>query len=494
MAPDMGHTTLTRRSFVQGSAAFFGVGLFDVRAGVFTPRRSPNEEIRVAVVGVRSRGNDHVRGYWNVPNVRVVAICDVDREILARRTAEYDAAGHPVETVVDLRRLLEREDIDVISLATPNHQHALQAIWACQAGKDVYVEKPVSHNIWEGRQLVRAARKYERIVMTGTQCRSSDGIREGLEWTRAGGLGAIQLARGLCYKPRPSIGKVSAPQTVPETIDYDLWLGPAARTPLMRKQLHYDWHWDFQTGNGDLGNQGIHQMDICRWALGEQGLPLAATSVGGRLGYDDDGDTPNSQMILLEYERAPLLFEVRGLPRDAATQSSGWNGAGMDDYMGARIGVIVHCEGGHVLIPNYDTAIAFDRDGKQVQRWRSASDHYAHFIDVVRSRRVADQRADIEQGHVSSAMCHMGNVSHRLGAAADPDAIEASLGSRAEAAEAWARLRAHLGANAVDLGATPVTLGPRLIFDPAGERFADERANALLAREYREPFVVPAQV
>jgi len=485
---------LSRRSFVKGSTTFIGFGLFGCNTRPSPRPKSPNEEVRIAVVGVRGRGNNHVQSFWKVPNVKVVAICDVDRDVLANRATEYDQAGHPVETVVDYRRLLDRADIDAVSIATPNHQHALQAIWACQAGKDVYLEKPVSHNIWEGRQIVRAARAYRRIVTTGTQCRSSHGIAAALDWVRGGGLGEIELARGLCYKPRKSIGKVAAATPVSERIDYDLWTGPAPLEPLMRARLHYDWHWVHATGNGDVGNQGIHQMDICRWALGERGLPQSVSSIGGRFGYDDDGNTPNTQVVLLDYAKAPVIFEVRGLPRDRAAQDSEWNGKGMDTFHGARIGVIVHCANGYLSVPNYSSAIAYDHDGQELQRFEGASDHFAHFVDVLRSRRNEDQRADIEEGHVSSAMCHMGNVSHLTGAAAAPDEIAAKLAQQPAALASWERMHEHLVANEVDLERRPPTLGNWLAFDPRAERFDDERANALLRRDYRAPFIVPERV
>jgi predicted dehydrogenase len=482
---------ITRRSFVRGSTAFVGLGLFAPGLGAGPRARSLAEELRIAVVGLRGRGNDHVRSFWNVPNVRVVAVCDVDTGVLGKRADEYAKAEHPVETCVDLRELLDRDDIDAISIASPNHQHAPQAVWACQAGKDVYLEKPVSHNVWEGGQIVKAARKYDRVVMTGTQCRSSQAIAEAIEWIQAGNLGAIQVARGLCYKPRKSIGKVPEPQSVPASVDYDLWCGPAPKGPLMREQLHYDWHWVFDTGNGDLGNQGIHQMDIARWALGEPDLPPSVFSVGGRFGYDDDGNTPNTQVVVLGYEKAPLIFEVRGLPRDRAAQESAWNGGGMDDFQGAKIGVVVQCEDGHLLVSSYDSAIAFDGEGNELQRWKGSTNHYAHFADIVRSRELADSRADIREGHVSSALCHMGNVSHHLGQSADPDAVRESFQGNSAALESWSRMRAHLDANGVDLERTPATLGPWLAMDPKTERFEADRANALLARDYRAPFIVP---
>jgi len=226
--------------------------------------RGANDDIRVAVVGFGGRGKDHIKEFGEVKGVRLVALCDVDRDILEKEVKTCDKAGLKVEGYSDIRKLLENKDIDAISIATPNHWHSLCAIWAVQAGKDVYVEKPVSHNVWEGRQLVTAARKYQRIVQTGTQSRSSSGLREAIEWVRAGNIGKIQRVHGLCYKRRPSIGKVDGPQPVPTSVDYDLWCGPAPKAPLMRKKLHYDWHWVWPTGNGDLGNQGIHEMDVSR--------------------------------------------------------------------------------------------------------------------------------------------------------------------------------------------------------------------------------------
>ena len=484
---------ISRRGFLQGSGATL-IALSTTSPLAVARRRGPNDEVRVACVGIRSRGTAHIEGLRKLDGVRVVALVDVDRQVLEREKKKFTDRGEKVDTYVDLRRALERDDIDAIAVASPNHWHALAAIWACQAGKDVYLEKPVSHNIWEGGQIVKAARKYGRIVQTGTQSRSSHGIAAGIAWMRAGNLGKIQVARGLCYKPRKSIGKVSGPQEVPAHIDYDLWTGPAPLEPLGRKSLHYDWHWVFNTGNGDMGNQGIHQMDLARWALGEDRLPRRTLSIGGRVGYDDDGNTPNTQMVYHEFEAAPLVFEVRGLPRDRKAQSEDWGGR-MDDYMGARIGVIVHCEGGYLRIPNYSSAIAFDKDGKEIKRFEGATDHFANFIEAVRSRKVADLHSDIREGHLSSAMCHMGNVSHLLGAGREREEIAAAIAARPAAAETYGRLLAHLDANEVDLKGSDLRLGPWIEMDPESERFVDDEAAARLAtREYREGFVVPKEV
>ena len=498
---------LTRRRFLSTGLATGAVLALDARARAI--RRAPSDEVRVAVVGLRGRGHDHIEALRKIPGVRIVALCDVAEDVLQR---ERERLSSPTEIYLDmpgyrdLRKLLDEVQLDAVSIATPNHWHALQAIWACRAGVHVYVEKPVSHNVWEGRQIVKAARKHERLVAAGTQCRSSQAIAEAIQWLHDGHLGRIQLARGLCYKPRPSIGKVDGPQPLPAYVDYELWTGPAPMKPLHRKNLHYDWHWVSDTGNGDLGNQGIHQMDLARWALGESGPAPEVISVGGRLGYDDDGNTPNTQLALHMYPRAPLLFEVRGLPRDAAAQKADW-GQGMDDLAGVRIGVIVHCEKGKLVIPSYDSAQAYDEKGEELKRWQGAHDHFENFITAVRSSKTSDfasrrrdrvqaangLAADIEEGHQSSALCHYANVSHALGKPVSVEDLRAEVEVLVPLAEACERVITHLQANGVDLAKTPLTLGRRLRIDANKERFVgDEEANGLLTRDYREPYVVPA--
>jgi predicted dehydrogenase len=442
-----------------------------------------NSDVRAAVIGFNGRGSAHIGAFSSLKGARLVALCDADKNVLDRGVQKLsDKLKAPVAGFTDLRKLLEDKSIDVVSIATPNHWHALASIWAVQAGKDVYVEKPVSHNVWEGRKIVEAARKHERIVQTGTQCRSSRaGIAAAVDWVRAGNLGRITLSRGLCYKRRPSIGKVDEPQPIPDGIDYDLWCGPAEKLPLMRKNLHYDWHWVWNTGNGDLGNQGIHQMDICRWFLGENALAPRVLSVGGRLGYIDDGETANTQIIYQAYDKAPLLFEVRGLETDK--------------FMGANVGCIIHCEGGHVLVPNYTEAAAIDKEGKEIQRWKGNVDHFQNFLDAVHSRKHEDLHADILEGHLSSALCHTGNISHRLGAKKSPDEIQEVIRADHGMEETFARMVEHLARNNVDVTQSPVTLGLPLRVDPATEKFLhNDAANKLITRPYRKPFVVPESV
>lgn len=484
---------LTRRSFVRGTGASLAALALPVPLPLGPGARwRPNDELRIACVGIRGRGRDHIEALRKLAGVRVTALVDVDSEVLAQQAKKFTDRGEKVDTCKDLRTVLDRKDVDAIAIATPNHWHSLQAILACQAGKDVFVEKPVSHNVWEGGQLVAAARKYQRIVQAGTQSRSSPGLRDAIAWLHAGNLGKIRVARGLCYKPRQSIGKVDGPQPVPAHIDFDLWTGPAPKTELRRKNLHYDWHWVHDTGNGDVGNQGIHQMDVARWALGENGLSPRVLSIGGRIGYDDDGNTPNTQVVVHDYAKAPLIFEVRGLPRDKAAQAD-W-GKGMDTFHGLRIGVVVHCERGELRISESAKAVAVDEAGKEIQKWEQAGDHYANWVECVRSRKQEALNGDVREGHVSSALCHMGNVSHLLGAARSKQEILAAVAKSPDTNEACLRLFEHVAANGVDLDKTPLHFGASLAMDPASERFTDAAANKLATREYRAGFEVPAQV
>ena len=489
---------MDRRNFLRTSAlAATSLGMLPMFTGCQTPNakmpvrttnfkpRGANEDIRVAVVGFNGRGKDHIEGFSKLKGVRLVALCDVDSKVLERGVQMLKDKKVEVTGYTDIRKLLENKDIDAISVATPNHWHSLAAIWAVQAGKDVYLEKPVSHNVWEGRQLVNAARHYDRIVQTGTQCRSSKGLIEAMAWLHEGNLGKIIRARGLCYKRRASIGKTEGEQKVPDSVDYDLWCGPAPKDPLRRAKLHYDWHWVWPTGNGDLGNQGIHQMDIARWALGEKELSPEVFCFGGRLGYEDDATTPNTLTVVHAYKKAPLIFEVRGLPQKTGTEK-------MDNMRGASVGVVIDCENGSIVIPSYSKAEVYDDKGRKARTFDASGDHFDNFIKAVRSRKSGDLAADILEGHLSSALCHTGNISYLLGKAASPEKMREKLHGNADALDCLQRMQEHLGVKGVDLAKTPATFGEFLKMDPKAERFTgNNKANQLLTRDYRAPYVVP---
>ena len=493
---------LDRRTFLKTSAL---AGAATLLGGCTTTRViGANGDVRVAVIGLNGRGKNHLASLRAVPGARLVALCDVDTAVLDRAAEALAKDGIVVRKYTYLRSLLDASDIDAVTIATPNHWHALAAIWACQAGKDVYVEKPVSHNLWEGRQLVAAAKKYNRVVQAGVQIRSGEGLQEAVQWVRSGQLGRITTARGFCYKRRKSIGLSAGPTPPPATVNYDLWLGPAPDEAPHRLRFHYDWHWFYAYGNGDVGNQGIHQMDVARWFLGDPGLPRHTLSIGGRLGYDDDGETPNTQIVVHDYAEAPLVFEVRGLPAtyDPAEGQVGVPGADaagalaktMDRYRGVSIGNVIECEGGSLVTSEYFKATAYDRDGKILKEFAGKDRLMQNFIDVVRSRKTADLYGQIEQGHVSSALCHLGEISHALGAGTPPDETRERIKGDAALSEAYGRMTEHLAANRIDSVKTPAILGAPLAVDAKAERLTGtnaKAANALLRRAYRAPFVVP---
>ena len=450
-----------------------------------------NDKIRCAVIGLNGRGNDHIRGLGD----HVVAYCDCDEGILNEL-----ADGKDVAKFVDYRKLLEQKDIDAVSIATPNHQHSIMGIRAAMAGKHVYCEKPVSHNVWEGRQLAEAQKKFDRVIQCGTQSRSSPSLQQAVAWVRDGVIGEIQYAIGTCYKPRKSIGKLDAPLKISKNVDYDLWCGPAEKRELFRPQLHYDWHWDFNTGNGDMGNQGIHQMDIARWFLGYDTISNRVLSIGGRLGYEDAADTPNTQTVIHDYPGAPLIFETRGLPKAKQFQTSldqksknYWD-RNMDNYRGSQIGVIVQCEKGYVVVPTYGSADAFDNQGQQLKSWKGSGDHYANFLDAVSSNDQSKLNAPILEGHISSALCHTGGMSHQLGEKVSLTDIEASLENESDIfKDSFERLKGHLVANGVNVGdGEVITLGADIKFDTNSELVVgNDKANQMMSREYRPGFEVP---
>jgi len=475
----------TRRRFLEdamfAAAATAAASAVPVLAQDPKQSSSPNERLKVAVVGVNGRGGEHISEWLKRKDVVISHLCDVD-SVVGNRRADEIAKKQDVKPIVvdDIRKLLEDQSINLVSIATPNHWHALGAIWAIQAGKDVYVEKPVSHNVMEGRRIVDAARKHGRICQTGTQSRSNPGTREMMEFVQSGKIGDVKVARGLCYKPRGSIGP-KGEYEIPKNINYDLWSGPARILPLTRKNLHYDWHWMWEYGNGDLGNQGIHQMDLARWGLGVNELSKGIISYGGRFSYVDAGETANTQVAVHDYGNKSLVFEVRGLKTD--------------DHKGAKVGVIFEGTDGYVVMTTYANGIAFDKDGNKIREFKGDGNHFANFISAVRSRKSTDLHADILEGHLSSALCHTANISYRLGTKiswADAEKQLDSIKTTDNAKATFERTVAHLKANNVDLAAEQVQFGPALVCDPKTETFpGNEAANKMLTREYRAPYVVP---
>ncbi|XZE36280.1 Gfo/Idh/MocA family protein [Pirellulaceae bacterium SH501] len=449
-----------------------------------SPSVSPNEQIHVAVIGGGGRGQSHIGGFAGKKGTIVTHICDCDEKAGQRScdSAAEKQGGMRPTWVKDLRKLFDDKSIHAVSIATPNHWHSLGAIWAVQAGKDVYVEKPVSHNVLEGRRLVQAARKHNRIVQTGTQSRSNPGMRAAMDFIHSGGIGEVSVARGLCYKRRNSIGPKGVYE-VPKEVDYDLWSGPAPILPLTRKQFHYDWHWQWAYGNGDLGNQGIHQMDLCRWALNVNKLCDKTFSLGGRFGYEDAGETANTQLVIHDYGDKQLAFEVRGLKTN--------------DYKGVNVGIIVEGTKGYLVMTSYQSGTAFDLDGKPIKTFEGGNDsyHYKNFEEAVRKRDHKVLNADVEEGHLSSALCHLGNISLLLGEKLDKkDAVDRvnKVAGPSKVAEAWNRTVEHLKENSVET--FQVDVGPQLKFDPISETFVgNEKANTMLSREYRKGYELPSE-
>jgi len=491
---------LTRRNFIKGSlasAATAGVASQLLTSNVWAQARGANDDIRVAVVGIGNKGRQHVRELLKHQGVRLVAVSDADTERMEKRALKYAReANQNVQPIQDFRRILDDKSIDAIVTATPNHWHALVTIWACQAGKDVYVEKPVSHNVWEGKKMIEAARKYNRIVQSGTQLRSDTGLRQVIPYIQQGNLGKIKLAHCLCYNYRGSIGKVAGPQPIPATVDYNLWCGPAPLEPLRRKKLHYDWHWVWSTGNGDLVNQAIHDMDLCRWAIGEDQFPSEVTSIAGRFGYDDDGETPNTQVAFLKYDKVPIVYVMQGLGREKGSKS-------LNAYKGVRTGIVIECENGY-FAGGKGGGWVYDNNDKKVKQFigDGGKGHHANFFKAMRSRKVSDLNADVREGYLSSCLCHLACIPDRVGALTTVEKIKESISSEhPEVGVRFEEFQKHLAANEVDLTKVNARLGPKLKIDQKAETYIGAAkyndsywANQLLARTYREPFVVRDQV
>jgi predicted dehydrogenase len=446
-----------------------------------------NDVIRVGVAGIHGQGNVHIDQYLGLKGVQVTYLIDPDSRLFESRSQKIRAKGFgKPKCVQDIRKALEDKGLDAISIATPNHWHSLMTIWACQAGKDVYVEKPLSHNITEGRRCVEAARRYGRIVQHGTQQRSSPSRASEIAAVQSGKYGKLLVSKGYCCKPRWSIGHKgnTAP---PAELDFGLWLGPASERPYHENLVHYNWHWFWDFGNGDIGNQGIHEMDVARWAIKGATLPTKVWSLGGRFGYEDQGQTPNTQMAVFEYGDVLLVFEVRGLverPKDSPFKFKVANEYYTTEGMIANRQFVPKSGGKPEKLARFDVKVT---DGGA---WGS-------FLHAVRSRKVADCNADVEVGHLSCVLVHAANISYRLGEKVPFSAKSQKLGDDREVVQTFNNITENLTGVGVRLQESSYELGRTLTLDPNTERFVDngaEQANAFLTREYRKPFVVPKKI
>jgi predicted dehydrogenase len=470
--------SFSRRKFLQTST-WIGTGLG--LSGMAPLRRvlGANSDIRVAVVGLNGRGEAHIEAFSKLQGVRLAALCDVDLHVLERRAQKFDG----IKKYQDVRQLLEDKDIDAVSVATPNHWHSLITVWACQAGKDVYVEKPCSHEVLEGRRCVEAARKYHRIVQHGTQSRAGE-FAKMPALVRSGKYGKLLVSKGYCCKPRWSIGfkPIKSP---PPYLDFNIWLGPAPEQPYHENLVHYNWHWFWDFGNGDIGNQGVHEMDMARWAIGGT-LPRAAVSLGGRWvnepDFKDQGQTPNQMVSVLDFGDSLLLFETRGLVEK-------------DKRYPFKVANELYFEEGIV------------RDNKFFPKGRSEGEPLVHvdyhvepagifhnFIQCVRSRKREPLVAEILEGHRSAACCHLSNISYRMGGPR-PFEKPKDFSDNNVVGDSIMTLLENTRAIGVEPEKTTLWVGPKLQFNPETERFVNNpAADKLLSRTYRVPFVIPDQV
>lgn len=442
---------VTRREFARTFAGAAAVGAV---LGSTVPAKAlgANDKITIAVAGVNGRGKNHIQEWSKIPGVEISWVVDPDTRLYPEiEKMVVEAQGKKPKFAKDLRQALDDKNLVAVSTASPDHWHALLAIWACQAGKHVYAEKPLSHTIWEGQKMVEAARKYNRVVQCGMQNRSIYGVRKAIEFLQSGELGEIYMAKGLCYKNRNTIGH-AANAPVPDGLDYDLWLGPAQWRPFNPQYVHYKWHWFWDFGCTDLGNQGPHQMDIARWGMNKQEMPKKIKCVGGKFAFIDDQETPNTQMATFEYDDGKLLqFEVRGLYTNA------------DDDV--RIGNLFYGTKGwmHLNDDKWSTYFGFNNEpGPKYEGGGDVADpnnlagaggsaHFVNFIDAVRAENWTLLNGDVQEGHRSTSLCHLANISYRL--------------------------------------------GRELHFNDRNYRFVgDEEADTFLSKEYRFPYVVPENV
>ncbi len=441
----------SRRAFI-GSVAGAGAGLsLGLPASSYARVLGANDRVRVGVIGIRGMGYGHIVGYAGLENVEVAAVCDVDENVIAAKLHKMQEDGIPEpKTYTDLRKLYEDQSIDAVSVATPNHWHALAAYWGVQAGKHVAVEKPGTHNHFEGQQLIKASRKYNRFIQHHAERRSFWGYKAAMNFLHEGGLGEVYMAKGICYKWRNTIRRARE-EPVPPGVHYDLWMGPAPERPFTRNRFHYNWHWQWDYGSGDIGNQGAHQMDIARWGL-DVTWPTKVSALGGHFMFDDDQETPNTLIAVFEFpnqsgggaKKKILQFEVRHWVTN--------NEGGPEEGASVNIGNLFYGSEGYMVIDgggNWRTYM--DRKREPGPSGGGGGSMFQNFIDAIRADDHSILEGDIVEGHRSCALIHMANTSYRL--------------------------------------------GRTLNFDSFSECFKDDdEANAMLKREYRYPYVIPEQV
>jgi len=484
----------SRRTFLRRTAAAALGGTASVATGLTIAGTKAsgrvlgaNDTIRVAVAGINDRGQAHIAAFTDIDKVQVTHLVDPDSRLFeSRAEAVKRRGGNTPKCFQDIRQALDDKDLDVVSVATCNHWHSLITVWSCQARKDVYVEKPCSHNVFEGRKCVEAARRYNCIVQHGTQQRSSRERASQMAAIRSGKYGKLLVSKGYCCKPRWSI-KFKEPKDPPKGLDFNLWLGPAPQQPYHENLVHYNWHWFWDFGNGDMGNQGVHEMDVARWAIKDATLPKSVWALGGRWvdepDFKDQGQTPNMELCVFDYGETLIVFETRGLvgrhkgfPPKVANEFYTTEGMIRDGKFHPKEGGKTH---------DVEVEPILVTPGRE----------FGSFIRCVRSRKREEVNGEIEEAHCSAALCHLGNISYRLGEPVPFSHAPPAVADNQQIAESFDAIKENLKAAGLNLAQATYQLGPTLKVDPKMEKFIDnEQANRLLSRPYREPFVVPESV
>ncbi len=451
-------STMKRRSFVKKTA--MATAAAPLLWGTSRSWAGANDRVNVAVIGIHGMGQSHIQAYQKLDNVNVLALCDIDENLFPERVQKHftDKGLPKPKQYYDIRKLLEDKDIDAVSIVTPNHWHTLAAIWAVQAGKHVSVEKPSCHNFWEGQQLVKAAKKYGKLIQDGAEQRSNPCAQTMAEFLHTGKLGEVYLAKGICYKWRDTIGK-TPDEPVPDGVHYDLWTGPAPKKPFSKNRFHYNWHWNRDYGNGDMGNQGVHEFDIARWGLGVK-LPTKVSAIGGHFMFDDDQNTPNVLMALMEFpndkaggdKKKIMQFEVRHwVCNNEGQLSKGFNVKDEGGYMTSNVNVVgnlFYGSEGYMTKTVNEWKTYMGKHREPGQTGTGLGNHYQNYMDAIRADDQSLLTASIEEGFYTCANIHLANISYRV--------------------------------------------GRTIHFDPDKQTIiGDDEASRLLTREYREPFVVP---